>query len=380
MITFHLCVEKGLWPYGLFQAYRPTPNPGIREPYEPVASVIRQALEGYAYGSLTSYEDIARFINSHKLLNYKGKPIVYNGDKAKDLLESAWYQAGFVELPKRKVPRRLGLHKPIISGNVLELIELRMSGRIAPKYRKNINQNFPLKGHVLCDSCNKPMTASFCGHGDKYGYYYCRTGGCELNSKHVAHHVLHDQFLSLLQSATPKQELVDLARTILKDVWNQQWEAFQQDRHEWGMEASKLDEEIRSCVDELRKTNIPAIREAITERIQEFSERREILRKKIHDFKEIRNDFGGVLDRVIGVIEQPHTFWTEGDLSAKQMIQRLVFPKPLIFDQKAKKFRKPEKALVYRLFEKLNPKKQGLVDSNGIEPSTSAMPLQRSPS
>ena len=373
-------VEAGVWPYGLFQGYKPSTVPGVREPYEPVAGTIRQALEGYAYGTLANYEDIARFINAQVLLNFKGKPIHYNGEKAKDLLESAWYYAGFIQLPKRNVSRRLGQHKPVISGSVLELIELRMSGKVVPKYRKNMNQNFPLKGHVLCDACNRPMTASFCGREDKYGYYYCRTGGCELNSKHMPHSELHDQFLVLLRSATPTQELIDLARTMLKEVWDKQWEAFQQDRHEWGMEAEKLDSEIRSCVDELRKSDIPAIRQALTDRIQDFSKRREVLKKKVFDFKDAQNDFGEVLDRVIGVIELPHTFWVEGSLSEKQMIQRLVFPKPLIFDQKAKKFRKPEKALVYRLFEKLNPKKQGLVDPIGIEPTTSCMPCKRSPS
>jgi hypothetical protein len=78
-------------------------------------------------------------------------------------------------------------------------------------------------------------------------------------------------------------------------------------------------------------------------------------------YQDAQNDFDKVLERVVGIIRQPHTLWESADLAVRQTIQRIVFPKPLVYEQTVKKFRNPEKALIYGLFERSPPKKTGVV-------------------
>jgi len=63
----------------------------------------------------------------------------------------------------------------------------------------------------------------------------------------------------------------------------------------------------------------------------------------------------------VGIVQEPRTVWKKANLALKQAIQRIVFPKPLIYAQKEKKFRNVECAGVYRFFEEITPQKAGLV-------------------
>ncbi|MBI4030693.1 MAG: recombinase family protein [Proteobacteria bacterium] len=117
------------------------------------------------------------------------------------------------------------------------------------------------------------------------------------------------------------------------------------------MEIHALDAKIDACVTELVATKEAVVKSAINKQIAEHSRRREILEKRISEARDAKDDFGAVLSKVMGIVYQPDIVWENADLPMKQIIQRLVFPKPLIYEQEAGKFRNPEKALVYRLFE-----------------------------
>ena len=101
--------------------------------------------------------------------------------------------------------------------------------------------------------------------------------------------------------------------------------------------------------------------------VAQHSKRLETLKKKIEDAREAKDDCGVVLQKVIGVICQPDSVWLNADLPLRQTIQRLVFPKPLIYDQNEEKFRNVEKALVYGLFEEKQLEKALLAHPKRVE-------------
>lgn len=359
--------EGGLWPYGVFVGYKPSSVKCIREPDEAVAPVIKRALEGYAYGEFINFEDVARYINEQRVINFKGNKIRTNGDRAKKLLNSSWFHAGFVQLPKRNVERRKGQHQPIISLDVLERIEGRLAGKRISKFRTNINADFPLRGYVLCGSCQKPMTSAFSGKGRYHGYYDCRTPGCEMRRCGVPYADIHDEFHDLLRSIKPHETLMEKAADILRKVWQKEWQSFDKDRQKWGKELSELEEEVQSYVKELVATKEATVKTAINKEIEACSKRCELLKRKISNTSEAKDDFESVLQKVIRVVCKPDSIWLKADLPMKQTIQRLIFPKPLIYDQKAKKFRNVVTCCVYSLFERNGRKKPSLVHPKRVE-------------
>ncbi len=368
---------------GCALGYKPTDKSGIHEPYEPVASVVKEILEGYAYGRFNTYREMGFYINSFKFprrdtrrRNPKSKPpkafIELNGDKVKThILEKASYYAGFVENKRLIVKRTKGFHQPLISVETLENIEKRLRGEKLPVYRKNLNDHFPLRGHVLCSSCGKPMMGSFCGGRQKeYGYYYCLQSGCDLKNKNVRYELVHGEFEKIMQSLTPAPEFVEFAESVFANVWKEEKRNGASRVEELKKQIQELENKIELHVDELLVNKSKNIKARIQQRIDDFTEQKVTLEMK-HDSSQLtQEDFGIVLSSVKDVLRNPYGLWKEGNLERKQLVQQLVFPNRLIYEQNARKFRNPEKALVYCVIEEFSAQKAGLVGLAGLEPAT----------
>ena len=55
----------------------------------------------------------------------------------------------------------------------------------APK-RKNIGDDFALRGMVVCADCDVPLRSSFArGNGGQYPYYLCQTKSCDSYGKSI---------------------------------------------------------------------------------------------------------------------------------------------------------------------------------------------------
>ena len=80
---------------------------------EPLASVIQEALEGYASGRFDSQADVQRFMKNNPLFP-KDKRGEVRHQRVSLLLNQAGY-AGYVEAPNWGVDLRVGQHEPIIS-------------------------------------------------------------------------------------------------------------------------------------------------------------------------------------------------------------------------------------------------------------------------
>jgi len=147
-------VSEGYWVIGSTPlGYKETAIGGVKEPSYPAANIVKRILEGYAVGSISTYEEIARIVNAEALIDHKRRRICFDGDKAKALLKRVWFYAGFVECPSWGISRINGKHRSIVSVETLEQVEARMSGKPVPRYRKDRNVHFPLRGHLVCEVC-----------------------------------------------------------------------------------------------------------------------------------------------------------------------------------------------------------------------------------
>ena len=81
------------------------------------------------------------------------------------LLGKAIY-AGYVEAIKWGVSRRKGNHKGIISYKTFEKIQTRLTMGVLAPARKDISNDFSLRGFVTCGDCNKTLRS--CWSTGKY--------------------------------------------------------------------------------------------------------------------------------------------------------------------------------------------------------------------
>ncbi len=361
---------EGFWVYASVPfGYMPSEIKGIKKQDPRSAPIVRQVLEGYAQGQYKNFTEIANYLNSQNLLNYKGKVRTFDGESAKNLIKWCWFYAGFVQCPKRAISRRQGKHESIISTDTLDMIEKRLAGKKISPYRKN-SAHFPLRGHINCSECGKPLTAAFCGKGRKYGYYYCRTHDCYRKNANIPYKDLHERFCSLLTQTLPTLEIIEKTQTIFKEVWKKELSELSTLREEWGRELKCLDESIQGCVDQLISSKSSHVEKAVTKRLDELSARQAVLKVKINEYQSTKDDFENVLDKVMNLLKTPMLAWKDSDLATKKTIQRLIFPKGLTYDTESENFRKPEKALLFWFIGKQDLKKAGMVHPGGFEPPT----------
>ncbi len=216
-------IEQG---YAVFQApigyrYKKTAGQGkmlFRD--EPNASIIQEALEGYASGRFQSQAEVKRFLELHPSLPLnKSGHIAFQ--RVTDILERPVY-AGYVEAPTWSVSLRLGRHEGLISFETFQKIQERIKGKTKAAARKDISADFPLRGFITCGDCNNPLTScwSTSKTGKKHPYYMCFKKDCESHRKSIPRDKLEGEFEVLLGQLQPTDSLFHLAKAMFKDAWN----------------------------------------------------------------------------------------------------------------------------------------------------------------
>lgn len=149
---------------------------------EPVASIVNEVMEGYASGRFESQAGVKRYLDNQKAFP-KANGIVLQ-QVVTDMFSRVLY-AGYIEHEPWGITRRKGHHEPLISLKTYERIQARKTERQIAPARPDINQDFPLRGAVTCDCCDKPLTScwSRSATGKRYPYYWCQTKDCVMYRK-----------------------------------------------------------------------------------------------------------------------------------------------------------------------------------------------------
>jgi DNA invertase Pin-like site-specific DNA recombinase len=169
-------LELGRWtflaPLGYLNAPRAMGNSLIPDPER--ASLVRRAFQDFATGRFTKHE-VRKAVNDLGLKTRRGQPVPSQTFDA--MLRNRVYIAQ-IEVPDYGVSTR-GDFEPLVSEKVFFRVQAILDGRLeitAPRQRND--PGFPLRGYVRCETCGKPLTASWSkGRSDYYAYYHCR-GRC----------------------------------------------------------------------------------------------------------------------------------------------------------------------------------------------------------
>ena len=181
--------QHGYWTFQAPIGYRYQRTNGhgnllVRD--EPYASILQEALEGFASGRFDTQVEVKRFLESQPEFpkDLAGRKI--RNQRIKDFLTRPIY-AGYIEAPNWGISLRKGHHEGLISLETFEKIQKRLKDGAKAPARKDISSDFPLRGFVLCCDCGKPLTACWSkSHtGKKHPYYLCPTKGCPSYRKSI---------------------------------------------------------------------------------------------------------------------------------------------------------------------------------------------------
>ena len=172
--------------------------------HEPLASIIKECLEGYASGRFASQADLKRFSEAQPEFPKDRPTGQIRQQRVADMLNRVIY-AGYIEHERWGITRRKGHHEALISLETFETIQERRNGKTIAAKRPDISEDFPLRGAVACACCDKPMTAYFAksATGKRYPYYNCQTRDCPEYRKGIRAEKVDSGFETILRGLTP---------------------------------------------------------------------------------------------------------------------------------------------------------------------------------
>ena len=137
---------------------------------EPTASLIQEALEGFATGRFQTQAEVKRFLEPHPIFQ-RDKSGAIHPQRITNMLTNKIY-AGYYAYEPWEVPLTKGKHQALISWETFQRIQERLQERAPVPQRADNAAEFPLRGFVTCGSCGHPLTAYHAkGRSKTYPYY-----------------------------------------------------------------------------------------------------------------------------------------------------------------------------------------------------------------
>ncbi|UWQ51694.1 recombinase family protein [Leisingera caerulea] len=365
-------VEKGYWVFAPPAGYEYASDRihgKLLMRDEPIASIIQEALEGYASGRFRSQAEVKRFLESKPAFpkNFPNGEI--RAQKVTDLLTNPIY-AGCVELPNWNVSLRKGQHEGLISFEEFERIRARRMQRPVTPARKDINADFPLRGFVMCDDCSQPMTACWSkGRSSRYPYYLCDTKGCESYRKSIPRAKIEDGFADLLQSIQPTQNLFKVARAMFIDAWNMRETEALRDQEVLRDKLTDLNRQIERLLDRILDATNPKLVSTYEARLEKLEREKLVLGEQIERAVPPKGRLEEFIEPALDFLARPWNIYENGSLLLKRTVLRLAFSEPLRYSRKSG-YRTSKTTFPFKVLAGFNNQKSEMVPPHGLEPRT----------
>ncbi|MFT4014270.1 MAG: zinc ribbon domain-containing protein, partial [Paracoccus sp. (in: a-proteobacteria)] len=357
-------VESGYWVFRVPVGYKYVSGKGhggkVLVPDEPLATVVREALEGFACGRFASQAEVQRFLEGDPYFPKDRKDGSLRPMTVSRLLRKVVY-AGYVEAPAWGVPVREGQHEGLIDFRTHQRILDNLDGRKRPAARKDFNEDFPLRGYVYCADCGHAMTAAWSkGMTRHYAYYLCDTRGCVSKRKSIPRAKIEDGFAEILQALQPTKGLFDVAKAMLRDAWAMRLEAAQSAKEEWQRQLSEVGKQIDGLLDRIVDATNPTVIGAYEKRIEKLERERFVLAERVVQSVPPKGRLEEVIELSLKFLSSPWNIYKNGSHAMRQTVLRLAFSEPLKY-QRNEGYRTPELSFPFRALGGFSGRKSEMV-------------------
>jgi DNA invertase Pin-like site-specific DNA recombinase len=356
-------VLNGYWPFYTCRGYRHEHKTGegkvlVRD--EPDASIIQEALEGFASGRFQTRAEVRRFLELHPSFAKLTNQLVH-------LFLTRPIYAGYVGKPEWDIPLRKGQHEGLISLETFERIQERLKEKPKAPARKDIRADFPLRGMVCCAECNKPLTScwSTSKTGTKHAYYMCFEKGCSRNRKSIRREKIEGEFEAMLARVTPNQSLVDVAHAMFKKAWTQRVAQAQALAANCKREAAQIERQIEKLLDRVVEAGTDSVVRAYEKRIAGLERQALVLREKSENAGQRKQPFDELFELAIKFLANPWNLWKSGKMEHRNLVLRLTFAERLYYCAK-NGFRTPKTTFPFSILSDLRTAFEQVAEGVGL--------------
>ncbi len=366
-------LKNGYWTFSAPVGYQYTKAPGggkILVPQEPEASIIREALEGFASGRFQSQAEVKRFLDSKPEFPRPRGAKEVKFDRVTGILTRLVY-AGYLEKPEWGIPLTKAQHEPLISYETYLINQDRLAGKNVAPARKNINREFVLRGFLKCSECGYSLTScwSKSGTGKRYPYYLCHHIGCSQRGKSIPRDKIETEFENILKSLTPTVKTFKLAEAMFRDAWDRHRVNAKEEATRYKTRLRQIDTEVGTLIDRAARTQHDETARAYEARIAELRSETAILKEKLTNQSIPDGNFDKIFELSMGFLASPWKIWEKGSFELKRTVLRLAFTEPLNVSRETG-LRTAETTLPFKALRFLSTSESKMVPPHGLEPRT----------
>lgn len=329
---------------------------------EPSASIIAEALEGFASGRFDTQAEVKRFLESKPdfIKKYATRTIRY--EEVRRLMDRPHY-AGYIEVPEWDIPLRKAQHQVLISFETFERIQARLKEGARVPFRKDVSHDFPLRGCVVCAECNHPMTSCWSKSktGKKHPYYMCFQKGCESYRKSIRRDVLERDFEALLGDLTPVPAVLTVARKMLTKLWNQRKTSAAMVRTELSREIKVLEKKIEDGLEKILEIESTTVLRAHEKKIDRMEREKLVLVEKLENAGRPQHSFDKTFELAAGFLSSPCKLWASGQITLQKLVLKLAFSERVAYCRK-EGFRTPNYTLPFKALAGVSGKKCNMAE------------------
>lgn len=336
---------------------------------EPEASIVKQALEGYATNSLKSQKDVLDFClaNNFKTSKSQVQIILSNPIYTGKIINENW-----------NIVVEQGRHEPLISKETHETILAKLGGKFV-FVRKSENDNlFLLRGVVKCFECKKLLKSYVTTKINAktklkklFPKYDCRNRHCGNKYHSITRDNLESQIEEAINNFKPSPaifKLIEITITnILKDM--QAYNLSSKLSIENELNAKK--EQIQKILNRIKKAQRDSVAEALEEELDELITAKSNLEMKLESTKADFASGNGrtLIFEITKFLKNLDSEWKNGNIEKRKSIINLLFDDQIYYDVK-QGGRTVYNSPFIQLFSTLETNKNTLVEVAGFAPAS----------
>lgn len=324
--------------------------------HEPLAGIVKEALEGYAMGRFESQAEVRGFFDRCPDFPRNSQGEVTQ-QRVTDILTNPLY-SGFVCSQTYGIDWLQGRHEALISLEAFDKIQARRKGVAKAPMRKNIGEDFALRGFVTCGDCNTPLRSSWVrGRKRPYAYYLCQTKACASYGKSIPRDKLEGDVGDIIKSLEPNQTLIDLVKVMFRHAWDQRLAQAEDTIRSGQRQIKNIEKQIEALLDRVIAATNASVVQAYEGKIADLDHTRLRLEEQLVNHSQPRGTFEEKLEPALQFLANPWKLWESGQVTLRRAVLRLAFTERLAY-HRIEGPRTPKISLPFKLLRDELPYKE----------------------
>lgn len=292
------------------------------EPDPETAPIIQWIFEKYSVG-LTSQDELRSEVRRRFNIKISKTNMMH-------LLKRETYLGKIKIKAYKNEPEEIvdGLHDAIINVSLYNKVQEVIYGKApARKFPKTANEDFPLRGHLVCDSCGSKLTASSSkGRNKYYSYYHCQK---PCRERHKTEDV-HEAIEALLREISIPVEHIALFKALLQEQIESNARNARTMVQKYTKEITEIEEKIDRAEELVFDGKLPA--DLFNRQSEKYEQRLRFLKSELAHMEDHTEDLSNYIEACADLLTRLDYWYAKADIDIKRKLLGSIFPENLIFD------------------------------------------------